>query len=116
MGPPCSIRVGHHVPLKKMVGPFTNRSQIFLQVPKRGTSFKPLTPVKFEQISDWYSFAILELATLPKFEFNPAWIIDQLGITRPEAKHALNTLKRLGLLYQSKEGKGIGITHRKTRN
>ena len=80
-----------------------------IQRPQRLTkpqySFKPLSPVKFEQISDWYYFAILEMATLEGFNFDSIQVAEQLGITRVEAKTALNTLKKLGFIYQAKDGK-----------
>jgi uncharacterized protein (TIGR02147 family) len=53
---------------------------------------------QFKLISDWYHFAILSLAEIKKFQSEPAWISERLGISRTQARDALDRLQRLGLL------------------
>jgi len=53
---------------------------------------------RFKAISDWYHYGILSLAKLKNNQGNPPWIADQLDISIPEAKAALERLKRLKYL------------------
>jgi hypothetical protein len=45
----------------------------------------------FEQISDWYYFAILSLASLKDHSADANWIAGRLGITAQQASNALST-------------------------
>lgn len=56
----------------------------------------------FHVISDWYHYAILELATLPSFKSDIAWIAKRLGISSHEARSAIERLIRLELLEKQK--------------
>lgn len=58
---------------------------------------------RFQLISDWFHFAIVELTSLKDFESNSNWITKRLGIRLSEAKSAIDRLKRLGMLSE-KEG------------
>ena len=53
---------------------------------------------RFKAISDWYHYGILSLAKLKNNEASPAWIAEQLNISIPEAKVAMERLKRLKYL------------------
>ncbi len=53
---------------------------------------------RFKAISDWYHYGILSLAKLKNNEANAKWISDQLNISVPEAKAAMERLKRLKYL------------------
>lgn len=52
----------------------------------------------FAIISDWYHYAILELAHVQGFEPNPRWIARSLGITVAEAQLSIDRLVRVGLI------------------
>ncbi len=52
----------------------------------------------FATISDWYHFAIMSLARLPRNQTSPQWIANRLGISAFEAEAAVARLQRLGLL------------------
>lgn len=55
-------------------------------------------------LSDWYHFAILNLAKLPSNQASPKWIANRLGISARDAEAALARLKRVGYL-QTRRGK-----------
>lgn len=57
----------------------------------------------FKIISDWYYYAILNLAKI-KNQANPQWIAKRLGISKIEAEIAIERLQRLKLL-EVKKGK-----------
>lgn len=50
---------------------------------------------RFKAISDWYHYGILSLAKLKINQATPSWIAENLTISIPEAKAALERLKRL---------------------
>ena len=52
----------------------------------------------FQVISDWYHYAILELATCAGGELTGKLISERLGISIAEARAAMNRLIRVGLL------------------
>jgi uncharacterized protein (TIGR02147 family) len=54
----------------------------------------------FRIISDWYHSAILELTFTKNFKQDTDWIASQLGISRAEAKLAVDRLFELGLLEE----------------
>jgi uncharacterized protein (TIGR02147 family) len=69
----------------------------------------------FNSISDWYFDAILQLSLIPKIKLEPAIISTVLGITKLEAKMALETLERLDLF--KKDSKGFyKKTHKNSTN
>lgn len=71
----------------------------------------PLAPTayieneKFELISEWHHAAILELTYLPSFKEDPAWIGKILGISKTQAKRALERLCDLNLVQRLPNGK-----------
>ena len=52
----------------------------------------------FEVISNWYHYAIVELARVEDFQNDPAWIARRLGITPVEVELAIERMLNLGLL------------------
>jgi uncharacterized protein (TIGR02147 family) len=52
----------------------------------------------FRIVSDWYCFAILNLAETENFREDSNWIARRMGIAPMEAKLALERLERVGLL------------------
>jgi uncharacterized protein (TIGR02147 family) len=69
--------------------------------------FHPLGLEAFQVISDWYHYAILELAQCQGArsaeKFTPDYIAKRLGISAPEASAALSRLIRLGLLEKNRQ-------------
>jgi uncharacterized protein (TIGR02147 family) len=59
---------------------------------------------KLKTISDWYHIAILDLTTLANFTPTPSSIASYLGISRMEAKLALDRLKKLALVEKDSSG------------
>jgi uncharacterized protein (TIGR02147 family) len=55
----------------------------------------------FHMVSEWYYFAILNLADTKDFIWNSAWISRRLGVGRVQAKTAMERLLRLGLIKRS---------------
>ena len=57
----------------------------------------------FDYLSNWYIPAIRELASRPDFQPDPDWVADTLRprISAAEARKALDTLQRLGLLVEA---------------
>jgi len=62
---------------------------------------RQLTLDVFRVVSDWYCFAILNLADTEGFKFNAHWIAKRLGISPTEAGVALERLERVGLLERT---------------
>lgn len=54
----------------------------------------------FKLISQWYHIAILDLMLVEGAKADGAWIAKRLGLTRIQAKDAVERLKRLGLLKE----------------
>ncbi len=70
---------------------------------------------RFEVISDWYHFAILELLRVKGFKADARWVSTCLGITVPEVRAALERLRRVGMLeIREGDGKWIDISTPKT--
>lgn len=67
--------------------------------------FQEMSLDTFEVISDWYHYAILSLLDLPMALFEAQWISTQLGITKAEAKAAMERLKRLELVEEDEKGR-----------
>ena len=59
----------------------------------------------FKVISDWYHFAILELALIKFFKSDPKWIAKQLGLNVQVVKSAIDRLLRLNFLKKDKKGR-----------
>lgn len=77
-----------------------------LQAEKNGISFehektqeqKVVQPEKFQKISKWYHFAILNLLSVRGFDWSPSYISRRLGISQIEAGLAMQDLLREGLV------------------
>lgn len=63
---------------------------------------RQLVEDEFRLISDWYHFAILSLGKIKGAKADPFWIADRLGITATEAREALERLKRLDIIEDTK--------------
>lgn len=58
----------------------------------------------FQAISEWQHYAILELASLPGFKADSAWISARLDISKIEAEVSLARLKKLDLIVETNKG------------
>ena len=67
-------------------------------------NFKNLAEDHFQVISDWYHFAILELATIKGFQPKPRWISAKLGLPIAETEEAIARLVRLGYVTIRRNG------------
>jgi uncharacterized protein (TIGR02147 family) len=81
----------------------TLRGQILAQLPEGNLREQihrhfRLGAKRFQVVSDWYHFAILELTELRGFRADPEWIGRKLGIRPAEARDAVSRLVELGLL------------------
>jgi uncharacterized protein (TIGR02147 family) len=65
---------------------------------------------QFEQMSNWYHMAMLELPHLRGFKFTAENVAKTLGITKPSAQLAIERLKRLDLI----EVEPSGVARRKS--
>jgi uncharacterized protein (TIGR02147 family) len=74
---------------------------------KSEQDFAQISRDRFEMISDWYHFAIMELIAVQGFKAKPKWIAATLGISFQEADAAIERLKRLGFLRVDESGKWI---------
>ncbi len=68
---------------------------------RSGYQLRQLSESEFEQISDWYHYAILNLAKLRVNNANPEWIARRLGIQPAQAQTALERLIGAGLIQVS---------------
>jgi len=66
--------------------------------------FAELDLERFQIISDWFHFAILELTDVKDFKSEPKWISQRLGISLEETKKAVERLLDFGLLTKNKKG------------
>lgn len=73
-----------------------------IETPTR--EFRRIAYDHFQIYSDWYHFAILELALIDGFEPDARWIARNLGITAAEAQDAMDRLLRLGYVELDKKG------------
>lgn len=58
----------------------------------------------FHLVSEWYCFAIVNLAETKGFRFDASYIGKRLGISATETKLALDRLERVGLIEREKGG------------
>ena len=59
----------------------------------------------FNAMADWYYDAILELTLVKNFQIEPKTVSKALDIALTEAKMAIDTLVRLGLMQKNKAGR-----------
>jgi uncharacterized protein (TIGR02147 family) len=78
------------------------KEKIFTAKKAKGESAQ-LTQDMFHVVSDWYCFAILNLADTQDFRWDIPWIAKRLGITRAEVRTAIERLERIGLV-ENNEG------------
>jgi uncharacterized protein (TIGR02147 family) len=74
--------------------------------PQDALRTQQLTLDMFHIVSDWYCFAILNLADTDDFRSETQWIARRLGISPAEAKVALERLERVGLLERDPATQG----------
>lgn len=74
---------------------------------RRKLFLKFLPPDQYALWTGWHHAAIRELVTLETFQEDPEWISQQLAppVTPKQAKEALSTLQRVGLLQRDDRGK-----------
>lgn len=70
----------------------------------------------FAAISDWYHDAILELTRVKNFIPDVRWIAKSLGISRSEARIAIERLQRLDLLEITAVGRWNDLSRNNTTN
>lgn len=112
---PVTKRTAEHL-LQGLLVPLAKRQQLLAKIPRRHVRSATLatsdeSPVwteldaeQFDAVSNWYYFAILSLAETSHFKSDVAWIARRLGIKQVEAKRAVATLTRLGLLKIMRDG------------
>jgi uncharacterized protein (TIGR02147 family) len=69
------------------------------------SDFRQMAYDHFQVISEWYHFAILELATVKGFEPSSRWIAKALGLSVAEAQAAIDRLVRIGYIAVDGSGK-----------
>jgi uncharacterized protein (TIGR02147 family) len=84
--------------------------KIYAEQLMKSRSFRRIHPLRRDQYryyADWYNVAIRELATLPGFSEDPAWIAKRLvpPISPQQAQKALDLLLQLGLLKRDESGR-----------
>lgn len=72
-----------------------------------GGEFRLLEQSEFYAISNWYYYAIREMVRLPEFREDANWISESLlfKVTPRQARMAIETMLRLGLLGRDESGK-----------
>ncbi len=70
------------------------------KVTDKKAAFELLAEDAFAVISEWYHFAILELANVNDFKSQASWCANVLGISTAEAQIAIERLKRLSLMKE----------------
>ncbi len=76
--------------------------RVGLTIDEAAPTQRQLTMDLFHVVSDWYCFAILNLAETAGFKWNEDWIAKRLGISVPEVKTAIQRLTRAGLIEFNK--------------
>lgn len=69
-----------------------------------GVDSQQLSQDVFNVVSNWYCFAILNLADCKDFRWNYAWISKRLGISLVQAKDAIENMVRVGLVQETPKG------------
>ncbi len=78
-------------------------SEIEDTIPTRPVDQRILDEQIFNLVSEWYHFAILNLLECDDFAWKDIWISARLGISRTQAKMAMDLLLRLKLVVRKKE-------------
>jgi len=101
------------------LSPKTRDSVIYSQFPNERLKQKKTEPFDFMEedryqiVSKWYYFAILELIKIDTLDHSPKGIASHLGLKKNVAKIAIERLKKCGMIKE-KEGKLIDLTTGKT--
>lgn len=74
-------------------------------LPTHDDEFRALSLDTFAIVSDWHHYAILSLLELPGARFEARWISARLGISRMQAKLAIERLARMGLVAPDAGGR-----------
>lgn len=88
----------------------SQRTSLLASVPRRlerkkkfgSINYIQLSTDEFRVIADWHYLAILSLAETASFQSDTSWIAQRLGIRKRDAKSAIDTLLRLGLIQSEK--------------
>ncbi len=83
--------------LKKARHP-EKKNQIYQGARVINTRFNTLSEKEFTDISQWYSYAVMELIKTKDAQLDPAWLANRLGILAEEAKGALSALQKLDII------------------
>jgi uncharacterized protein (TIGR02147 family) len=78
-----------------------------IQAKRNKVLINPVSPERFNFISEWHYTAILVLMSLKKFSPKPAWIAKQLGIPTSVAAHAMNLLESHRYFFRDEKGRCI---------
>lgn len=81
-----------------------NSDQTPAGMAEENLDFKQIAYDHFQVISDWYHFAILELAVVQNFDPTAKWISKVLGISLVEAQDAIDRLIRLDYIRVKPKG------------
>lgn len=102
---PLTVKSARKISERLALSP-SKSSQLVMEKKTRETfgSKAQMDEDRFRLLADWYHYAILSLAELPKQSAEPAWIAERLGISLQESKNALERLKKCGML-EIKKGK-----------
>jgi uncharacterized protein (TIGR02147 family) len=69
----------------------------------KADGFAEIDLERFQIISDWFHFAILELTDVHDFDSSPRWISQRLGVSLAETEKAIERLLDFGLLSKTKK-------------
>lgn len=69
-------------------------------------NMSPVNPADFEKLGDWYHFAILNLIETKGFEWTATHIARRLGLSSSEARLAMDTLEKAGMVQVQIVGQG----------
>lgn len=87
----------------KFVGMIEGNESTLKNSAKKSKTPNTMIEAEFEEISDWYYFAIVELTDLIE-SADPAVFAKELNISKLEADFAIKKLLRLGVICESKKG------------
>ena len=90
--------------LRSSITETRGRSKSSANEPTETPTFREMALDHFEIISEWYHFAILELAAVDDFQPTNKWIAKSLGISLAETQSAVDRLLRTGLLKIDADG------------
>jgi uncharacterized protein (TIGR02147 family) len=87
--------------------PDTDKQQDILNDENARYKTKQLSTVLFDVVSEWYHFAILNLAECDGFIWSYSWIAKKLGLKMLQVKTAINKMVQVGLIekYEREDGK-----------